>query len=55
MSSNSYTSGIVEVYYEGKWSGVCLGDEFSSVEAGVICHQLGYTGAQSFSNAGNAE
>ena len=53
--SNTFASGIVEVYDEGEWAGVCDDENFSETEADVICHQLGYTSAQSFSTAGNAE
>lgn len=35
--------GRVEVYLHNKWGQVC-GDGFSSVDAGVVCTSLGYSG-----------
>ena len=39
------------MYYNG-WGNICDDDYYSSAEANVICHQLGYTGASSYSRAG---
>lgn len=52
-SGSAYTSGIVQVYYNGMWTGVCSGSSFQDDEADVICRQLGYDGADSYSTAGN--
>ena len=49
-TSSSYYYGIVRVYYNG-WGNIC-DYYYSSTEANVICHQLGYTGASSYSRAG---
>ena len=39
------------MYYNG-WGNICDDYYYSSAEANVICHQLGYTGASSYSRAG---
>ena len=49
--SSSYYYGIVRVYYNG-WGNICDDYHYSFAEANVICHQLGYTGASSYSRAG---
>ena len=50
-TSSSYYYGIVKVYYNG-WGNICDDYYYSFTEANVICHQLGYTGASSYSRAG---
>ena len=50
-SSTSYYYGIIRVYYNG-WGNICDDYYYDSVEANVICHQLGYTGASTYSRAG---
>ena len=50
-ASPSYYYGIVRVSYNG-WGNICYDSYYSSTEANVICHQLGYTGASSYSRAG---
>ena len=51
VRSSTYTSGIVEVYYNGGWSGICADDgSFGQDEADVVCHQLGYESADSYSS-----
>ena len=50
-TSSSYYYGIVRVYYNG-WGNICDDYYYNSAEANVICHQLGYTGASSYSRAG---
>ena len=57
LSRNGYSSssnyyGIVRVYYNNGWGNICDDYFYSSTEANVICHQLGYTGASSYSRAG---
>uniref|UniRef100_A0A1X7U349 SRCR domain-containing protein n=1 Tax=Amphimedon queenslandica TaxID=400682 RepID=A0A1X7U349_AMPQE len=51
ITSNSYYYGTVRVYYNG-WGNICYDYYYNSVEANVICHQLGYTGASSYSRTG---
>ena len=51
-TSSSYYYGIVRVYYNNGWGNICDDYHYSSTEANVICHQLGYTGASSYSRAG---
>ena len=50
-SSASYYYGIVRVYDDG-WGNICDDYYYDFAEANVICHQLGYTGASSYSRAG---
>ena len=42
----------MRVYYNNEWGNICYDYYYSSTEANVICHQLGYTGASSYSRAG---
>ena len=51
-TSSSYYYGIVRVYYNNEWGNICDDYYYNSTEANVICHQLGYTGASSYSRAG---
>ena len=51
-TSSSYYYGIVRVYYDNGWGNICNDYYYNSTEANVICHQLGYTGASSYSRAG---
>ena len=50
-ASTSYYYGTVRVYYSG-WGNICYDNYYSSTDANVICHQLGYTGALTYSRAG---
>ena len=44
------TAGRVQVWYGGVWGNICDDDSsFSTNEADVICHQLGWSGASSYS------
>ena len=40
----------MEVYYDGEWSGICDDGSFGQDEADVVCHQLGYESADSYSS-----
>ena len=52
-TSLSYTSGRVQLVtdYRRQWGNICDDSSFGKTEATVICHQLGYTGASSYSRA----
>ena len=52
LTSSSYYYGIVQVYINGEWGNICDDDDYDQYEADVICHQLGYIGASSYSRAG---
>ena len=51
VTSSSYYYGIVQIWYNGEWGNICDDDDYDQYEADVICHQLGYTGASSYSRA----
>ena len=38
--------------YNDEWGNICDDDHYDQYEADVICHQLGYIGASSYSRAG---
>ena len=40
------------MHINGEWGNMCYDTHFGQNEAHVICHQLGYTGASSYSRAG---
>ena len=50
---SSYYYGIVQIYINGQWGNICDDTYYNQYEADVICHQLGYTGASSYSRAGS--
>ena len=52
LTSTSYTSGILEIYY-GSWGNICDDFDFSGFEANVACHQLGYSGYSSYGSSGS--
>ena len=49
---SSYYYGIVQIYINGQWGNICDDNYYNQYEADVICHQLGYIGASSYSRAG---
>ena len=51
LTSTSYTSGILEIYYSG-WGNVCDDYYFYGTEANVACHQLGYSGYSTYGSSG---
>ena len=50
-TSRSYSSGLVQIVYNGRWGNICGDGTFDLAEAEVICHQLGFTGAVSWGRA----
>ena len=52
VTSSSYYYGIVQIWYYGQWGNICGYYDYGQYEADVICHQLGYTGAFSYSTSG---
>ena len=44
ITSSSYTSGRLEVYYSGRWGTVC-NDFWTRTNSDVACRQLGFPGA----------
>ena len=44
------TAGRVQVWYGGQWGNICDDVSFNANEADVICHQLGWSGASSYSS-----
>ena len=50
LTSTSYSSGRVQIYMNN-WGYICDNLDFASTEADVICHQLGYSGALSYSRS----
>ena len=44
--------GIIQVLYNEQWGNICDDIQYNQNEADVICHQLQYTGASSYSRAG---
>ena len=51
LTSTSYSSGRVQVYIDNNWGYICDDFRFDTYEADVICHQLGYSGASSYSRS----
>ena len=49
VRNSLYSSGIVQVYYDGSWEGICNDASFGINAADVICHQLGFTGVDTYS------
>ena len=51
-TSPYYTSGVVQVWLDGRqWGNICYGYSFGYNEADVICHQLGWSGATSYTSS----
>ena len=49
--SFSFTSGIVQIYYDNEWGNICDDVGFDLGEANVICRQLGYASAYAHGSA----
>ena len=50
-TSPYYTSGVVQVWWNGYWGNICEDASFGNDEADVICHQLGWSGASSYTSS----
>ena len=50
QASSSYTFGIIQLHLNNEWGNICA-DYFGMNEGDVICHQLGFSGVQSYSRA----
>ena len=55
QTSLSFSAGIVQVYVDCTWGGICSNNDFGQTEANVICHQFGYSEAASYSTVGNLD
>ena len=51
VTSSSYYYGIIQIYINSAWGNICFDSYYGSTEADVICRQLGYIGASSYSRA----
>ena len=49
VSSPSFSSGRVQIYFNNEWGNICDDTAFFTFEATVICHQLGFQSAITFS------
>ena len=52
ISLPSYSHGIIQIYMDNQWGNICKDSKFRQKEADVVCHQLSYTGASTYSSAG---
>ena len=52
-SSLPLNSGRVQLFYNERWGNICSNGGFGIIEASVVCHQLGYSGAIGYSNGSN--
>ena len=52
-TSSDYTSGVVQVWWNGQWGNICNDASFGDDEADVICHQLGWSGASYYTSSQN--
>ena len=50
-TSPYYTSGVVQVWWNRQWGNICYDSSFGYNEANVICHQLGWSGASSYTSS----
>ena len=52
-TSPDYTSGVVQVWWNGQWGNICNDASFGYDEADVICHQLGWSGVSYYTSSQN--
>ena len=50
-TSPYYTSGVVQVWRNETWGNICDDGSFGYNEADVICHQLGWSGASTYTTS----
>ena len=52
-TSPDYTSGVVQVWWNGQWGNICDRSDgvFGSDEADVICHHLGWSGVSDYTTS----
>ena len=55
QSSHLYSSGIVRIYYNKGWGNICNRNKtWGQSESDVVCHQMGWSGASSYTTALNS-
>ena len=50
-TSPDYTSGVIQVWWNGQWGNICNDASFGYDEADVVCHQLGWSGASYYTSS----
>ena len=51
FTSPDYTSGVVQVWWNGQWGNICYNAYTGYDEANVVCHQLGWSGASNYNSS----
>ena len=45
QTSHLFSSGIVQIYHGKIWGNICHQSDWDSVEADVVCRQMGWSGS----------